>query len=226
MHVWRKFHWGYIRNNPQSVSFTLVVYLLVTGFLFVTRWFAYRCTNPFLAQARACGQVLNFHCAFILIMILRKTITTLRVSGLGRYLPLDHYVYFHKLTGWVIAFFSLWHTMAHLGNFKLISNASTIPYGSLLFSPFLGIGWIAGTACISGWLLCLVLTCMLVFSMNFIRRSGKFEVGKVGQALQWLIILFINAIIRCFTTLTSSTLSFSSVCLFTRPIAGSGWQSQ
>lgn len=175
--VLRKFHWNYIRNNAQSVSFTLVV-LLFTGFLFVGRWYAYQCTNFFLTQARACGQVLNFHCAFILIMILRKTITHLRAFGLGRYLPLDHYVYFHKLTGWSITLFSIWHTLAHLGNFFLISRVTTIPYLSLLFSPYLGIGWIGGLACISGWLLCLVLTLMLVLSMNFIRRSGKFEVGQ------------------------------------------------
>ncbi|KAH9393548.1 NADPH oxidase 5 [Tyrophagus putrescentiae] len=195
MQLWRKLQWNYIRNNPQSVSFTLVVYLLFTGFLFVTRWLAYRRTNPFLAQARACGQVLNFHCAFIVLMILRKTITVLRAFGLGRYLPLDHYVYFHKLTGWSITFFSFWHTFAHLGNFLLMSKTTTIPYLSLLFSPFLGIGWVAGTACISGWMLCLVLALMLVLSMNFIRRSGKFEVFYYSHKLYviFFICLFIHA---------------------------------
>ena len=173
----RKLHWGYIRNNPQSVAFTVVIYLLFTLSLFVARCIAYWCTNLYLVQARACGQVLNFFCAFILIMILRKTITILRSVGMGRYLPLDHYVYFHKLTGWSIAFFSTWHTVAHLGNFWSISRVTSIPYLTVLVSPNLNLGWIGGLACISGWLLCLVLILMCVLSMNFIRRSGKFEVS-------------------------------------------------
>lgn len=177
--IWRKLHWNYVRNNQQSVFFTLLIYLLFTGSLFGARWYTYSCTTALLAQARACGQVLNFHCAFILLMILRKTITILRSFGLGRYLPLDHYVYFHKLTGWSIAFFSAWHTLAHLGNFWTISKVTTIPYLDLLFSPNLGIGWIGGLACLSGWLLCLVLVLMLVLSLNFIRRSGKFEVFAI-----------------------------------------------
>lgn len=179
--LWRKLHWDYIRNNPQSVCFTLFVYLFLSGSLFVARWFTYWPTNIYLIQARACGQVLNFHCAFILVVVLRKAITNLRALGFARYLPLDHYVYFHKLTGWSIALFSAWHTVAHLFNFWTISKVTTIPYLSLLFSPSLAIGWLAGLACLSGWLLCLVLVLMLVLSMNFIRRSGKFEVLSVAK---------------------------------------------
>ncbi|KAI2796466.1 NADPH oxidase 5 [Blomia tropicalis] len=189
--IFRKLHWHYIRNNPQSVCFTVLVYFLFTGSLIVSRCFTYWCTNLYLVQARACGQVLNFYCAFILVLVLRKSLTHLRAFGLGHYLPIDHYVYFHKLTGWSIALFSAWHTFAHIGNFWVISKVTSISYLSLLFSPNLGIGWIAGLACISGWLLCLVLVLMLVLSMNFIRRSGNFEVFYYSHKLYILFFVFL-----------------------------------
>lgn len=57
----------------------------------------------------------------ILVLMLRQSITFLRTRGFGTFLPLDQHIYLHKMTGMVVAFFSIIHTLAHLLNFsKLI----------------------------------------------------------------------------------------------------------
>lgn len=173
-----KFRLSYIRNNPQSCLFT-IVYALVTLMLFTWRFYVYSSASIQLAVARACGMVLNFQCATILVLVLRKSMSFMRSMGWARYLPLDHYIYFHKVTGWSIAFFSLLHTVAHLYNFHVAAAVTTINYWTLLFSVHLRIGWLFGAACVSGWILCAVLAVMLMLSMNFIRRSGNFEVCSV-----------------------------------------------
>jgi hypothetical protein len=62
------------------------------------------------------GQCLNFTSMFILVVMLRHSITKLREMGLAVLLPLDKHIYFHKITGRLIVIYSLLHTAMHLGN--------------------------------------------------------------------------------------------------------------
>lgn len=144
--------------------------------LFFHRYRQYADTTVALALARASAIAIYWQSGLIMVLILRKSISFIRSFGLARYFPLDHYVYFHKVTGWSIAFFSLLHTLAHLYNFAKISDITTISYIDFLFSINLGIGWFFGTACITGWILVIILTVMLIFTLNFVRRTGNFEV--------------------------------------------------
>lgn len=171
-----KLRWSYIQNNVQSCCFTFV-YIFISLTFFIYRYMQYSCTTFLLAVARASAYVIYLQNSIILILILRKSISFLRSNGFAHYLPLDHYVYFHKMTGWSIAFFSIVHTLAHLINFRILSKITTISYVDFLFSLDIGIGWIYGSACLTGWLLLIVLCIMLILSLNFIRRSGKFEVN-------------------------------------------------
>lgn len=66
------------------------------------------------------GQCLNFTCTFILVCMLRKSITFLRSLGASVILPLDEHIYFHKLTGWLILIFTIGHTVAHIGNLGIL----------------------------------------------------------------------------------------------------------
>lgn len=170
-----KLRWVYIRNNSQSFFFT-TIYIVISLGLFFGRYYQYKDTTVALALARASAMVIYFQSAMILILILRKSITFLRSIGMAHYLPLDHYVYFHKVTGWSIAFFSLLHTLAHLYNFASLTTITTVPYFRFLFALDLGIGWFAGSACLTGWILIVIIAIMLVLSMSFIRRTGNFEV--------------------------------------------------
>jgi Ferric reductase like transmembrane component len=53
---------------------------------------------------------------FILLPMLRLSVTKLRQKGLNFLLPLDKHVSFHALTGKLIGLYSLIHTIAHIVN--------------------------------------------------------------------------------------------------------------
>lgn len=125
----------YIKNNYVYLIF-MSIFVFINFFLFVTRAYQFRAQNIFVIFARACGmkitrlqklisirkffigQCLNFNCAWVLVLMLRKTLTYLRTRGLGSYLPLDQHIYLHKLSGWLIVFYAVWHTFMHIINFS------------------------------------------------------------------------------------------------------------
>uniref|UniRef100_A0A1B0CH89 EF-hand domain-containing protein n=2 Tax=Lutzomyia longipalpis TaxID=7200 RepID=A0A1B0CH89_LUTLO len=120
----------YLKNNYVYLSF-LCLFIAINVGLFISRAIQYRESNGFVILARACGQCLNFNCAWVLVLMLRHTITFLRTRGLGALIPLDHHIYLHKLTGVLIASFSLLHTIMHLFNFTLIvANDPVVNHGN------------------------------------------------------------------------------------------------
>lgn len=128
---------AYWKNNAVLVSF-ISVYMLINFILFITRAIQYRNHSFVYILARASGiysyiflvtenlirifpelgQALNFNCAFVVVLMLRHCITSMRMCGMANYLPLDHHVYLHKLCGTVIVFFSALHTLMHLISFR------------------------------------------------------------------------------------------------------------
>jgi NADPH oxidase 5 len=108
---------GYLRNNYVFLAF-MCIFVLVNAGLFISRAVQYRRSNVYTILARACGQCLNFNCAWVLVLMLRQSITFLRTRGLGSIVPLDQHIYMHKVTGMLIAGFSLVHTIMHIINFS------------------------------------------------------------------------------------------------------------
>ncbi|KAI1280879.1 NADPH oxidase 5 [Halotydeus destructor] len=171
----RKLSLTYIANNATSFFF-LVAFILANVILFTTRLRAYRESNYYVMFARAGGQCLNFTCAFTLALMLRKCITAMRSSGISDYLPVDQHIYYHKLTGMFIGVYSLLHTAMHIFNFRELTFHSNVPLLEYLFSINQNIGWFYGSASVTGWLLIVILFIMIFTSMNFVRRTGNFEV--------------------------------------------------
>jgi hypothetical protein len=60
------------------------------------------------------GGMLNFNCALMLLLMLRKHITWLRTKGGGILLPLDYHIDIHKIIGVIILIESILHMAAHL----------------------------------------------------------------------------------------------------------------
>jgi hypothetical protein len=82
--------------------------------------------------------MLNFNCALMLILMLRKHITWLRTKGGNVLLPLDHHIDIHKTIGMIIMIETLLHTVAHiayLGSHLLLFHACL--NSSILFSACL-----------------------------------------------------------------------------------------
>lgn len=132
--------------------------------------------------------------------MLRHSLTYLRSRGLSSFLPLDHHVYLHKLTGITIAVLSLVHTIMHLFNFSIIVindpqiNAGHYTIGEWLLTDRPGLfGLIPGCANPTGVALLVILIVMFVCSQPFVRRKGSFEVFYWTHLLYvpfWILTLF------------------------------------
>jgi hypothetical protein len=64
--------------------------------------------------------MLNFNCALMLVLMLRKHITWLRSKGGGILLPLDHHIDIHKIIGIIIMVEAALHILAHLAYLGLL----------------------------------------------------------------------------------------------------------
>ena len=53
---------------------------------------------------------------FVLLPMLRLSMTKLRQKGFNYLLPLDKHTSFHRMTGQLIVIYSLLHTLAHVSN--------------------------------------------------------------------------------------------------------------
>ncbi|XP_050094231.1 uncharacterized protein LOC126576951 [Anopheles aquasalis] len=189
----------YIKNNYVYLSF-LTIFTLINVGLFISRAIQYRQSNGFVILARACGQCLNFNCAFILVLMLRQCITFLRTRGFTAFLPLDQHIYLHKLTGVLVAIYSLVHTIMHLFNFTTIVvydpviNANNYTTAEWLFTARPGLfGLIGGCANPTGIALAVILLVMFICSQPFVRRGGSFEVFYWTHLLYvpfWVLVLF------------------------------------
>ncbi|KAL0810683.1 hypothetical protein ABMA28_010013 [Loxostege sticticalis] len=189
----------YFKNNYVFLGYLAVFFLVNIG-LFVSRAIEYKKSNGFVIMARACGQCLNFNCAWVLVLMLRHCITQLRVRGLSSVLPLDHHIYLHKLTGVMVAVYSVVHTIMHLCNFSIIVvndpviNANNYTLSEWLLTAKPGLfGLVGGCANPTGVALCFVLAIVFGCSQPCIRRGGSFEVFYWTHLLYipfWVLLLF------------------------------------
>ncbi|CAG4972387.1 unnamed protein product [Colias eurytheme] len=173
---------AYIRNNFALVGY-LLAFFCVNFALFVARIVEYWDSNVFVIFARACGQCLNFTCSWLLVLMLRRSLTALRSRGFAAFLPIDHHVYLHKLTGVVVVGYSVLHTAMHLCNFALIVvndphlNAHNYTTWEWLSSTKPGLfGLVPGAANPTGLALCVILLVLATCSRAAVRRGGCFEI--------------------------------------------------
>ena len=68
--------------------------------------------------ARVGGMLLNFNCALIIALMLKRTILLIRTNKfLRKFIPVDDHIDFHRVVGRVIAGLAVLHTIAHMANF-------------------------------------------------------------------------------------------------------------
>uniref|UniRef100_A0AAV2L1C1 Uncharacterized protein n=1 Tax=Knipowitschia caucasica TaxID=637954 RepID=A0AAV2L1C1_KNICA len=166
---------SYWQNNSRKLLFLMGYSLLSLG-LFSSAMWRSREGGPWYMLARGCGQCLNFNCTLILVLMLRRCLTWLRATWLVKVLPLDQSVLLHQIVGYAILSYTLLHTCAHLFNFAKLSESGKFLFWEYVFTTRPGIGWVKGTASLTGVVLQALIFLMVVCSMTFVRRSGHFEV--------------------------------------------------
>ena len=105
----------YYRNN-LSVYVTIAIFFLIQILLIIIQLEVHSHVNSVTKMARAAGILLAFNSGLIVILVLRRLVTWLRNSVIGRFLPVDHFIKFHKFIGIFILICSIIHTIGHMIN--------------------------------------------------------------------------------------------------------------
>ncbi|XP_046890356.1 NADPH oxidase 5 [Hypomesus transpacificus] len=166
---------AYWQNNSRKLLF-LCGYSCLNFLLFMVAMLHNSHGGPWYMVAKGCGQCLNFNCTFVMVLMLRRCMTWLRATWVVRVLPLDQNILLHQMVGYAILSFTLVHTMAHTMNFISLSQSSSFSLWEYLLTTRPGVGWVQGTASLTGLLLQIFICLMVFCSSTFVRRSGHFEV--------------------------------------------------
>ena len=139
--------------------------------------------DPMMQLGRAFARCLDFNGALILVPMLRQLLGRLRATTLGRILPIDDAVAFHRVVGHTL--FGL--AIAHAACFTIayLSGHPTQPLTRLFFATLVGATGIALLA---------VFAVMWVFSLGFVRRSKRFELFYFTHLLYvaWLVLAVVH----------------------------------
>ncbi|KAM6304403.1 NADPH oxidase 5-like [Podargus strigoides] len=167
---------AYWHNHLSTLAF-LGGYTSLNLLLFTLAALWHASLGGWVAVARGCGQCLNFNCAFLAVLMLRRCLTWLRATPVAKVLPLDQHVVFHQLVGYVVLALAAIHTGAHIANFSRLAQQDGRPsLAEYLLSAQPAVGGLGGTASQTGLALQGLLAAMLTFSSPCVRRSGHFEV--------------------------------------------------
>ncbi|XP_050759493.1 NADPH oxidase 5 [Gymnogyps californianus] len=167
---------SYWHNHRSKLAF-LGGYASLNLLLFALAALQHAGLGGWVAVARGCGQCLNFNCAFLAVLMLRRCLTWLRATPIATVLPLDQHVVFHQLVGYVVLALAAVHTGAHVANFsRLARRDGRHALAEYLLSARPGVGGLGGTASQTGLALQGLLAAMLAFSSPCVRRSGHFEI--------------------------------------------------
>ncbi|XP_038049644.1 NADPH oxidase 5-like [Patiria miniata] len=189
-----------LRNNLCTIIFLaayVVLHMGLTVWGVVGSWRAFP-DKPWLMVARGAGRCLSFDCVFVLCLMLRKCLTLIRSTNVTLALVLiDQHVDLHKLVGYVIVGLTVVHINGHVLNYVALSQATNYTLVEYLFTLTPGIGWVGGTANVTGHALTVILVIIFVFSFSFIRRRGYFQVFHMTH--QFSILFWILLILHATT---------------------------
>ncbi|KAM9496632.1 NADPH oxidase 5 [Clarias gariepinus] len=188
----RYFTRAYWQNNSRKLFF-ICLYSFLNIVLFIIAMMRNAAGGPWIMLARGCGMCLNLNCTFIMVLMLRRCLTWLRATWVVKVLPLDQNILLHEIVGYAILIFSVVHTVAHVMNFVLLSHKEVgYELWEYVFTTRPGIGWVQGTASITGVVLQVIICLMVVCSCTFVRRSGHFEVfywSHLSYIWVWVLLI-------------------------------------
>ena len=115
--------WVYVRNNLSRLAF-LLTYISVTIaliiFVIIFRVDHEMNHNGWQVTARISGELIYFHFALLITLMLRETITVIRrYRWLRRFIPLDDHIDAHRIVGGMFSFWTIIHTIGHVVNYAI-----------------------------------------------------------------------------------------------------------
>jgi Ca2+-binding EF-hand superfamily protein/NAD(P)H-flavin reductase len=141
-------------------------------------------TDPAMQIGRALGANIDLNGALVFVPMMRRLLTWVRSTWLGRVVPVDESITFHKTVGHALFALAVTHSTA----FLVAYAGGHAPSGSplRLFETERGL---------TGGILLGVFAVMWIFSLGFIRRSARFELFYFTHLLYlaWLGLAIAHA---------------------------------
>uniref|UniRef100_A0A3Q0SQP8 NADPH oxidase 5 n=1 Tax=Amphilophus citrinellus TaxID=61819 RepID=A0A3Q0SQP8_AMPCI len=179
---------AYWQNNSRKLLF-LSMYGLLNLLLFIVAMLRHSYGGPWFMVAKGCGQCLNFNCTFVMV---RQTDFWFRASWHLKNNLWHPNILLHQIVGYAILGFTLVHTAAHVFNFVQMMEHSEYSLWEYLLTTRPGIGWVKGTASLTGVILQMLICLMVLCSSTFVRRSGHFEVfywSHLSYVWVWILLI-------------------------------------
>lgn len=115
----------YVKDNLSRII-VFILYLLVNlalGLYVIIYRSTKTKSNVLVVFARLGGMLLNFNCALVVTLMLKRTILLIRTSKvLRKMIPVDDHIDFHRVVGRVIAGLAIMHSIAHMANFGRLTG--------------------------------------------------------------------------------------------------------
>lgn len=176
----------YFVQNKQATIFFWTLYTAIHLACMLTAYAQYSKENVYVQVARVFGNSLNFNCSLILVLVLRKHLTWLRIKGGNSLLPIDEFIQIHKVIGIVILIETLIHTVAHLINVAVKFEANEVL--AVLFTLKVNKGYATGI------IETVLLIVIIMFASSYVRKRGHFELFHLIHMLTvpWLLIMLLH----------------------------------
>lgn len=126
----KKFTKDYILNNLSRIIIWMIYILInLALIIYVIIYRAYQQkAYVFVVIARIGGILLDFNCALVIALMLKRTILIMRSTKiLRKFLPIDDHIDFHRIVGRFIGVLAIVHTAGHIANFIHLDKSGMQP---------------------------------------------------------------------------------------------------
>ena len=132
---------------------------------------------------RALGACIDLDVAFVLMPVMRRMLTWLRPRWVGRIMPIDDALEFHKLVGHTLFALAVTHSAAFVLAF-MAGHSAAAPWQVL-----------SSERGLTGGILLSVFALMWTFALGFVRRSKRFELFYFTHLayVAWLVLIVAHA---------------------------------
>ncbi|XP_055351648.1 NADPH oxidase 5-like [Paramacrobiotus metropolitanus] len=168
-----EFVWGWLFLVSVVAFFT---YGAVSAGYRKYEYYGSPCVYYYLT-AKGFGNAINWTSTLAVVFMLKESMTFVRSTSVGRFVPVDSMVYIHKVNGYVLVVAIFCHIIMHFATYGCVKlcGLASLNYSSAgetntstILSPTLDI--------ISGWFSFAATLLIFTGSLPCVRRTGHFEV--------------------------------------------------
>ncbi|KAH6804325.1 respiratory burst oxidase protein F [Perilla frutescens var. frutescens] len=172
----------FLQENWRRI-WVLMLWMMIMVGLFTWKFYQYKQKNAFkimgycLLTAKGAAETLKFNMALILLPVCRNTITWLRSSKMGYFVPFDDNINFHKTIAAAIVVGIILHAGNHLAcDFPRLINESDATYSLYMTDDFGShkpeyIDLVKGVEGVTGILMLIFMIIAFTLATRWFRRS-------------------------------------------------------